>query len=74
MAFDVGLAVTLVGVLSASWIARDFIAFALEPWLGFSGQGGIGGMSMNLFVLAVLVAMVGLAIAVVGVVRVRRSA
>lgn len=74
--FDVGLVLALVGVLAALWTARDIIALTLESYrLRFSGQGGIGGASMNLsgFVLAVLVAMIGLAILVVGTIRGRRG-
>ena len=74
--FDVGLVLALVGALAALWIAKDIIALTLESYrLRFSGQGGIGGANMNLsgFVLAVLVAMIGFVILVVGVVRVRRG-
>jgi|HubBroStandDraft_3_1064219.scaffolds.fasta_scaffold486656_2 hypothetical protein len=75
--FDVGLAVTLVGVLSALWVARDIIAFTLQflsrQW---SREGGTAAAIINLsgFVLATLLAMIGLAILVVGVVRARRGA
>jgi hypothetical protein len=75
--FDLGLVIALIGVLAALWTTKDVIALAL-PWLSrqWSSEGSGGGVAiMNAtgFVLAVLVAMIGLAIAVVGVVRVRRG-
>ena len=77
LAFDVGLALTLLGVLAAIWIARDIIVFTLESYrFRFSGEGGTAAAGMNLsgFVLAILLAMIGLTILVIGEVRVRRRA
>jgi hypothetical protein len=75
--FDFGLVLALIGVLTALWTAKDIIAMTLKvSWLRFSGQGGAEAAGMNLsgFVLATLLAMIGLAILVVGVVRARRGA
>ena len=75
--FDVGLVLSLIGVLAALWTTKDIIALTLlffsRQWSS-EGSGG-GGTVMNAtgFVLAVLLAMIGLAILVVGVVRVRRG-
>jgi hypothetical protein len=73
--FDVGLTLALMGVLAALWIASDMIAMTLKvSWLRFRGDGGAEGASMNLsgFVLALLVAIIGLTTLVVGAIRVRR--
>jgi hypothetical protein len=75
--FDVGLAATLVGVLSALLLARDMIAFTLQFFSRhWSREGGTAAATMNLsaFGLATLLAMIGLAILVVAVVRARRGA
>jgi hypothetical protein len=75
--FDVGLTLALIGVLAALWLARDLIAMTLKvSWLQFWGEGGAEAAGMNLsgFVLAVLLAFIGLVLLVVGVVRVRRGA
>jgi hypothetical protein len=64
--FDVGLVLALIGVLSALRTTKDIIALALLfPSRQSSSEGGSGGVAiMNAtgFVLAVLVAMIGLAI------------
>jgi hypothetical protein len=59
------------------WIARDMIAMALKVyWLRSLGQGGAEAALMNVsgFVLAVLLAVIGLAILVIGAGRVRHVA
>jgi hypothetical protein len=74
--FDLGLVLALIGVLAALWTAKDMIAMTLRfYWLRFSGEGGADAASMNLsgFVLAAVLAMLGLAILLVGAIRVRRG-
>ena len=75
--FDLGLVLLLIGVLAALWTAKDVIALALpflsRQWSSEGGGGGVAVMNATGFVLAVLVAVIGLAIVVVGVVRVRRG-
>jgi hypothetical protein len=75
--FDLGLVIALIGVLAALWTTKDVIALALpllsRQWSSEGSGGGVAIMNATGFVLAVLVAMIGLAIAVVGVVRVRRG-
>ena len=74
--FDVGLVLALIGVLAALWTAKDMIAMTLKVyWLRLSGEGGAEGATMNLsgFVLAVLLAVIGLAILVFGAIRVGRG-
>jgi hypothetical protein len=75
--FDVGLVLALIGVLAALWTTKDIIALTLQflfrQWASEGSGGGVAIMNATGFVLAVLVAIVGLAIVVVGVVRVRRG-
>ena len=76
LVFDVGLVLALIGVLAALWTAKDMIAMTLKVhWLRLSGEGGGEGATMNLsgFVLAVLLAVIGLAILVFGAIRVGRG-
>jgi hypothetical protein len=75
--FDVGLALALIGVLAAFWTIKDIFALALaflsRQWSSEGSGGGAANVNATGFVLAVLVAIIGLAILVVGVVRVRRT-
>jgi hypothetical protein len=75
VAFDVGLVLALIGALAALWTSRDIIALTLRflsrQWSNEGSGGGVAIVNATGFVLAVLVAMIGLAIVVVGVVRVR---
>jgi hypothetical protein len=75
VAFDVGLVLALIGVLAALWTTKDIIALTLRflsrQWSSEGSGGGVAIMNATGFVLAVLVAMIGLALVVVGVVRVR---
>jgi len=76
LTFDGGLTLTAIGVGGALWTARDMIAMtATVVGQRFSGEGGAEVSSMNLpgLVLAVLLAMVGLATLVLGAMRVRRG-
>jgi hypothetical protein len=75
--FDVGLGLTVAGVMGALWVARDIIALELKfYWQRFLGEGGVGAANMNLttFVLAVLLALIGMGMLLVGFLRVRRGA
>lgn len=77
LAFDGGLTLTLIGVLTALWLARELIAMTLKvSWLRFRKEGGAEVAQMNLsgFVLAALLALIGLIVLIVGVVRVRCGA
>jgi hypothetical protein len=75
--FDVGLVLLLIGVLAALWTTKDIIALALpflsRQWSSDGSGGGAAIMNLSGFVLATLLAMIGLAILVVGVARVRRG-
>ena len=75
--FDVGLVLALIGVLDVLWTTKDIIALTLlffsRQWSSEGSSGGVAVMNATGFVLAVLLAMIGLAILVVGVVRVRRG-
>jgi hypothetical protein len=75
--FDVGVVLALIGLLAALWSTKDIIAMTLQfffrQWSSEGSGGGGAVMNATEFVLALLVAMIGLAIVVVGVVRVRRS-
>lgn len=74
--FDLGLALTVAGVMGALWVAREVIALELTfYWQRFLGEGGGGGARMNLtaFVLAIVLTLVGVGIVLVGFVRVRRG-
>jgi hypothetical protein len=74
--FDVGLVLSMIGVLAALWttniIALTLLFFSRQ-WSSEGSGGGGAVMNATGFVLAVLLAMIGLAILVVGVVRVRRG-
>ena len=75
--FDLGLGLTVIGVMGALWVARDVIALELTfYWQRFLGEGGIGAARMNLsgLVLAVVLALVGMGVLLLGVLRVRRGA
>ena len=75
--FDIGLVLTLIGVLTAIWTTKDIIALTLQffsrQWSSEGSGGGAASMNVTGFVLAILLAMIGLGIVVVGVVRVRRG-
>jgi len=75
--FDVGLVLALIGVLAALWTTKDIIAMVLQfffrQWSSEGSGGGAANMNVTGFVLAVLLAMIGLAILVVGTIRVRRG-
>ena len=74
---DVGLVLALIGVLARLWTIKDIIALTLlffpRQWWSEGSGGGIANMNATGLVLAVLVTMIGLAIVVVGTIRVRRS-
>jgi hypothetical protein len=75
--FDLGLALTVAGVMGALWAARDMIALELKfYWQRLLGEGGAGGAYMNLtaFVLAAVLTLVGVGMLLVGFLRVRRGA
>ena len=75
--FDVGLGLTVTGVVGALWVAREMIALELTfYWQRFLGEGGVGAAGMNLtaFVLAIVLTLVGIGILLVGFLRVRRRA
>jgi hypothetical protein len=74
--FDLGLALTVAGVMGALWVAREMIALELTfYWQRFLGEGGGGAARMNLtaFVLAIVLTLVGVGMLLVGFVRVRRG-
>jgi ABC-type phosphate transport system permease subunit len=77
LVFDVGLMLALIGVLAAFWTAKDIIALTLpffsRQWSSEGSGGGAANMNVTAFVLAFLLAMIGLAILVVGTIRVRRG-
>jgi hypothetical protein len=75
--FDVGLGLTVTGVMGALWVARHIIALELKfYWQRFLGEGGADAANMDLipFVLAVVLTLVGIGILLVGFLRVRRRA
>jgi hypothetical protein len=77
LVFDVGLVLALIGVLAAFWTAKDVIALTLQfssrQWSTEGSGGGAANMNVTGLVLAFLLAIIGLAILVVGTIRVRRG-
>jgi hypothetical protein len=75
--FDLGLVLALIGVLAALWTTKDIIALTLQFFFRQGSNEGSGGgvaiMNATGFMLAILVEMIGFAIVVAGVVRVRRG-
>ena len=74
---DLGLGLTVTGVMGALWVARDVIALELKfYWQRFLGEGGIGTARMNFtaFILTVVLTLVGIGMLLVSFLRVRRGA
>jgi hypothetical protein len=64
--FDIGLVLAVLGLALAYLTIQSMIPL----WLG---EAGIGAFSLNAFLLAALVVLIGLTTIIIGVVRVRQA-